>query len=89
MQTKKKNSGRNASREHASAKASRPQKKITEKVQGPEKKVTELITSSVRKQKLGMLLILSPYFVFWLKGKHCNDNHLCVGLDFAIIKIFQ
>ncbi|XVF43715.1 hypothetical protein PTKIN_Ptkin02bG0063100 [Pterospermum kingtungense] len=52
MQTKKRISGRNASREHASPKASKPQKKICEKVQGPEKKTTELITSSVRKQKL-------------------------------------
>ncbi|XVE74781.1 hypothetical protein DITRI_Ditri12bG0045600 [Diplodiscus trichospermus] len=52
MQTKKRISGRNASREHASPKASRPEKKISEKVQGPEKRVTELITSSVRKQKL-------------------------------------
>lgn len=60
MQTKNRISGRNASRALASSKASRPQKKISEKVQGPEKKATELITSSVRKQKLGMLLIFSP-----------------------------
>ncbi|MBA0706347.1 hypothetical protein Golax_018462 [Gossypium laxum] len=51
MQTKKRISGRNASRDHTSPKASRAEKKISEKVQGPEKKVTELITSSVRKQK--------------------------------------
>lgn len=57
MQTKKRISGRNASRQHASPKASKPQKKISEKVQDPEKKVTELITSSVRKHKIGMLLI--------------------------------
>ncbi|TYJ50022.1 hypothetical protein E1A91_A01G176900v1 [Gossypium mustelinum] len=51
MQTKKRISGRNASRDHTSPKALRAEKKISEKVQGPEKKVTELITSSVRKQK--------------------------------------
>ncbi|XP_022776321.1 CTD small phosphatase-like protein 2 isoform X2 [Durio zibethinus] len=51
MQTKKRISGRNASREHASPKASRPQKKVSEKVQGPDKKATELIASA-RKQKL-------------------------------------
>ncbi|GMI99781.1 hypothetical protein HRI_003647400 [Hibiscus trionum] len=51
MQRKKRISGRIASREHASPKASRPRKKASEKVHGVEKKVTELITSSVRKQK--------------------------------------
>ena len=59
MQTKKRISGKNASQEHDSPKASKPQKKISGKVQGPVKNVTELITSSVRKQKLGILLILS------------------------------
>ncbi|KAE8687938.1 CTD small phosphatase-like protein 2 [Hibiscus syriacus] len=51
MQTKKRISGRIASQDHVSPKASRPQKKVSEKVQGPEKKVTEIITSSVRKKK--------------------------------------
>ncbi|XP_039041102.1 CTD small phosphatase-like protein 2 [Hibiscus syriacus] len=51
MQTKKIISGRIASRDYASPKASRSQKKVSEKVQGPEKKVKEIITSSVRKKK--------------------------------------
>ncbi|OMO88166.1 NLI interacting factor [Corchorus olitorius] len=51
MQTKKRVSGRNASRELASPKASKPQKKLSEKVQAPEKKVKDLITSSARKQR--------------------------------------
>ncbi|XP_021899662.1 uncharacterized protein LOC110815986 isoform X1 [Carica papaya] len=52
MQTRKRVSGRNACRQHASPRISRAQKKTSENVQGAEKRVTELITSSARKQKL-------------------------------------
>ncbi|KAJ6713763.1 hypothetical protein OIU85_025393 [Salix viminalis] len=51
MQAKKRICGRNASREHASPRISRAQKKLSENVQVAEKKVSELITSSARKQK--------------------------------------
>eukprot|EP00258_Populus_trichocarpa_P000837 XP_002299297.2 CTD small phosphatase-like protein 2 isoform X1 [Populus trichocarpa] len=50
MQTKKRICGRNASRELASPRISRAQKKLSENVQVAEK-VSELITSSARKQK--------------------------------------
>lgn len=67
MQTKKKVNGRNASREHASPRVSRTVKKGSENVEVPKKKVTELITSSVRKQKSGILSSSSCIFVlcFW------------------------
>lgn len=67
MQTKKKANGRNASREHASPRVSRTVKKGSENVEVPKKKVTELITSSVRKQKSGILSSSSCIFVlcFW------------------------
>ncbi|KAL2253756.1 UNVERIFIED_CONTAM: CTD small phosphatase-like protein 2 [Sesamum indicum] len=51
MQTKKKSTGRN-SRELASPRVSRQQKKLVENVQVQGKKVTELITSSARKKKV-------------------------------------
>lgn len=60
MQTKKRISGRNASREHASPRVSRAQKKASENAQVADKKVPELITSSARKQKCGILL---PFYV--------------------------
>ncbi|XP_042498238.1 CTD small phosphatase-like protein 2 isoform X2 [Macadamia integrifolia] len=53
MQTKKKLPTRNAAQEHASPRISRPQKKVPECVKVVENKVTELITSSVRKQRIG------------------------------------
>ncbi|KAL0385358.1 UNVERIFIED_CONTAM: CTD small phosphatase-like protein 2 [Sesamum radiatum] len=59
MQTKKKSSGRN-SRELASPRISRQQKKLVENVQVQGKKVTELITSSARKKKVGSRFSLSP-----------------------------
>lgn len=55
MQTRKRICGRNASRELASPRISRAQKKLSENVQVAEK-VSELITSSARKQKCNMLL---------------------------------
>ncbi|KAK4402647.1 hypothetical protein Sango_1005400 [Sesamum angolense] len=51
MQTKKKSTGR-SSRELASPRISRQQKKLVENVQVQGKKVTELITSSARKKKV-------------------------------------
>lgn len=53
MQTKKKSSGRAATRDRAGMKVSRAQKKTPENEQVVEKKVTDLITSSTRKQRLG------------------------------------
>lgn len=55
MQTKKKNSGGSAAREHGSPRVSRAQQKVSENVQAVEKKVKDLITSSARKQRLGKL----------------------------------
>ncbi|XP_012085675.1 CTD small phosphatase-like protein 2 isoform X2 [Jatropha curcas] len=55
MQTKKRVSGRNSSREHVSPRISRTQKKAPDNVQPCQKKVTELITSSARKQRCGSL----------------------------------
>lgn len=55
MQTKKRVSGRNASRELASTRISRAQKKASENVQVSNKKASELITSSARKHKSGTL----------------------------------
>ncbi|KAK9276107.1 hypothetical protein L1049_005638 [Liquidambar formosana] len=52
MQTKKKIQGRNSSREHASPRVSRSQKKVSENALVTEKKVAELITSSARKQRV-------------------------------------
>lgn len=52
MQTKKKTTGRSSTREVASPKVSRHQKKVPADVQVQEKKVSELITSSIRKTKL-------------------------------------
>ncbi|CAK8567170.1 unnamed protein product [Lathyrus sativus] len=51
MQTKKKASRRNGSRECVSPRASRAQKKVSENGQVVEKKVADLITSSARKIK--------------------------------------
>ncbi|KAK6922405.1 FCP1 homology domain [Dillenia turbinata] len=51
MQTRKRISGRSSSRDHASPRVSRYQKKVSENLQAAERKVTELITSSARKQK--------------------------------------
>ncbi|XP_057949579.1 uncharacterized protein LOC131144750 [Malania oleifera] len=51
MQTKKRVSGRNSSRDHASPRVSRSQRKVSEIVQVAEKKVADIITSSARKQK--------------------------------------
>ncbi|KAL2543466.1 SCP1-like small phosphatase 5 [Abeliophyllum distichum] len=51
MQTKKKVTGRN-SRDLASPRVSRHQKKLSENIQVQAKKVTELITSSARKKKV-------------------------------------
>ncbi|KAK6930821.1 FCP1 homology domain [Dillenia turbinata] len=50
MQTTKRISGRSSSRDHASPRVSRHQKKVSENLQAAERKVTELITSSARKQ---------------------------------------
>ena len=61
MQAKKRICGRNASREHASPRISRAQKKLSENVQVAEKKVSELITSSARKQKCNKVL---PFYIF-------------------------
>lgn len=55
MQTKKKASRRNGSRECVSPRASRAQKKVSENGQVVEKKVADLITSSARKIKPGKL----------------------------------
>ncbi|GKV16106.1 hypothetical protein SLEP1_g26797 [Rubroshorea leprosula] len=52
MQTKKRVSGRNASREPASTRVSRSQKKISENAQVSERKAIELIASSARKQRV-------------------------------------
>lgn len=52
MQTKKRASGKN-SRELASPRVSRQQKKLVENGQVQGKKVAELITSSARKKKVG------------------------------------
>ncbi|KAF5741162.1 CTD small phosphatase-like protein 2 isoform X1 [Tripterygium wilfordii] len=51
MQTKKRITGRNSSREVASPRVSRAQKKPSENAQVAEQKVTELITSSSRRQR--------------------------------------
>ncbi|GKV14752.1 hypothetical protein SLEP1_g25575 [Rubroshorea leprosula] len=51
MQTKKRVSGRNASRGPSSPFTSRSQKKISENAQVSKKKMKELITSSARKQR--------------------------------------
>lgn len=59
MQTKKKVTGRNSTRELASPKVSKHQKKVSENVQVQERKVAELITSSARKQRVGK-------FVSWV-----------------------
>ncbi|KAM5568210.1 hypothetical protein ABKV19_015997 [Rosa sericea] len=53
MQTRKKSSGRTASREHTSPKVTRAQKKTHENVKVLDTKVTDMITSSSRKQRLG------------------------------------
>lgn len=52
MQTKKRATGRN-SREVASPRVPRQQKKLVENVHVHGKKVTEIITSSARKKKVG------------------------------------
>ncbi|KAK8582945.1 hypothetical protein V6N13_069711 [Hibiscus sabdariffa] len=90
MQTKKRISGRIASRDHASPKASRPQKKVSEKVHGPEKKVTELITSSVRKQKHASTLPKKnevPVEAANLNARyglpHDDASDACLGFDVA------
>ncbi|XVF02753.1 hypothetical protein REPUB_Repub04eG0201000 [Reevesia pubescens] len=89
MQTKKRISGRNASREHASPKASRPPKKVSEKAQGPEKKVTELITT-VRKQKLAGTIPKKnevPVGATNLNARygllHDETSDACLGFDVA------
>ncbi|CAK9144302.1 unnamed protein product [Ilex paraguariensis] len=51
MQTKKKYMGRNSSRELASPKVSKHQKKVSENVQIQDNKVSDFITSSARKQR--------------------------------------
>lgn len=56
MQNKKQVSVRNSSRENASARDSRPRRKVSENVQVAEKKAAELITTSARKQKSAGLL---------------------------------
>ncbi|XP_050372831.1 uncharacterized protein LOC126790575 isoform X2 [Argentina anserina] len=53
MQTRKKSSGRAASREHTSPKVTRAQKKAHENVKVLDTKVTDMITSSSRKQRFG------------------------------------
>ncbi|KAF7813607.1 CTD small phosphatase-like protein 2 [Senna tora] len=51
MQTKKKASGRNGTREHVSPRVSRAQRKASENGREVEKNVADLITSSTRKKK--------------------------------------
>ncbi|KAL4385573.1 hypothetical protein GQ457_15G003760 [Hibiscus cannabinus] len=90
MQTKKKFSGRIASKEHASPKASRPQKKASEKEQGLERKVTELITSSARKQKNAAtlpkkneVLVGATNFNARCSLLHNETSDACMGFDGA------
>ncbi|XP_043707194.1 CTD small phosphatase-like protein 2 isoform X1 [Telopea speciosissima] len=89
MQTKKKLLTRNAAREHVSPRMSRQQKKVAESVQVVENKVTELITSSVRKQRIGYVPKKSrePVAVKNLNPSHkltCDgDRSRCLDYDTA------
>ncbi|KAJ4839476.1 hypothetical protein Tsubulata_023119 [Turnera subulata] len=71
MQTKKRVSGRNVSREVASPRVPRAQKKASENAQVSDKKVSELITSSTRK-KAGVLTKKAAELV---KATNLNDKH--------------
>lgn len=66
MQTKKKASRRNGSRECNSPKVSRAQKKASDHSQVVEKKVADLITSSARKIKPRKLsvIVVSVFTVY-------------------------
>lgn len=76
MQTKKKAGGRSASREHASPRVSRIQKKYSENVQTEEKKVSELITSSARKTRCGKFPFGIHFLVVYdaIKMHHLTAN---------------
>ncbi|KAL3835689.1 hypothetical protein ACJIZ3_010425 [Penstemon smallii] len=85
MQTRKKVTGRN-SRDVASPKVSRQQKKVVENVQIQAKKVTELITSSTRKKKVvGSKAIEEPVAGSNLDAKFrlvdFDDSDVCLGHD--------
>ncbi|KAL2559939.1 CTD small phosphatase-like protein 2 [Forsythia ovata] len=86
MQTKKKVTGRN-SRDLASPRVSRHQKKLYENVQVQAKKVTELITSSVRKKKLALFqrmlrnLLLQPIWDTRFRLVEGDDSNACLGYD--------
>lgn len=62
MQTKKKASRRNASRECGSPRVSRVQRRASENGQVVEKKATDLITSSARKNKSRKLPVMVSVF---------------------------
>lgn len=88
MQTKKRVSGRNASREPASTRVSRSQKKLSENAQVSEKKVTELITSSARKQRVAVVPPKKNGETFTVKNikakkglVHHQTHDACAGHD--------
>ncbi|KAJ4973890.1 hypothetical protein NE237_007064 [Protea cynaroides] len=89
MQTRKKLQTRNGAREIASPRMSRTQKKVVESVQVVGSNATELITSSVRKQRLGYLpkKTKEPVAVKDLNPSHKvtrdGDCNRCLGHDTA------
>ncbi|KAJ8759057.1 hypothetical protein K2173_003295 [Erythroxylum novogranatense] len=95
MQTKKRISGRSASRDHAVPKFSRAQKKASENVQGVESKTVELITSSVRKQRCaGSLQKKNSELTretnlsttYNLTHNEANDSSLCGQTDHKVLE---
>lgn len=90
MQTKKRVSGRNASREPASPRVSRSKKKLSENAQVSEKKVTDMITSSARKPRVAATPpkkngeTFAPNSLKAKKGLVHHQNHdTCAGYEAA------